>query len=206
MNMMGTLFVISAPSGGGKTSLVKALLTKLDNIKVSISHTTRPPRSGEENGVNYFFVDEQQFVQLEKAGHFLESAKVFNNYYGTSKEWVISQLQAGIDVILEIDWQGARNIKQQLNCVGIFILPPSPEVLLERLQARNQDSDEVIASRMAKASQEISHYHEYDYVVVNDNFERVLEDLVAIFKTQRLRIDTQKKRYEKLLASFEANE
>ncbi len=203
MTLMGTLFIISAPSGGGKTT---ALLRKLDNVKVSVSHTTRAPRVGEREGINYFFVNETQFQQYQQANHFLESATVFNHHYGTSKEWVLSELRSGIDVILEIDWQGAQHVKAQMDCVSIFILPPSREVLLARLQARRQDSAEIIATRMAKASQEISHYHEYDYVVVNDNFEDVLEDLIAIFKAQRLRTTVQEQRYEKLLASFDVNE
>lgn len=199
---LGTLFIISAPSGGGKTSLVSALVEKLDHVKVSVSHTTRAPRVGEVDGVNYFFVNDAQFKQYQQNDYFLESAKVFDNHYGTSKEWVHKQLQLGIDVILEIDWQGAMRVKEQMDCVSIFIIPPSQEALLERLKARNQDSEQVIASRMSKASQEISHCHEYDYLVVNDNFANALEDLIDIFKAQRLRTPRQKIRYENLLDAF----
>lgn len=200
--MLGTLFIISAPSGGGKTSLVAALLEKLSHVKVSVSHTTRAPRMGEVDGVNYFFVSEAQFKKYQQNDYFLESANVFNNFYGTSKEWVLKELEAGRDVILEIDWQGANHVKAQMECVSIFIVPPSKEALLERLMARKQDSDEVIASRMSKASAEISHCHEYDYLVVNDNFELALEDLVNIFKAQRLRTARQKIRYKDLLETF----
>ncbi|MGD9591911.1 MAG: guanylate kinase [Candidatus Berkiella sp.] len=200
--MRGTLFIISAPSGGGKTTLVAALLQKLSNVKVSVSHTTRAPRVGEVDGVNYFFVSDEQFGNYQKANHFLESAQVFNHYYGTSKEWVLSQLDSGCDVILEIDWQGAMRVKAQMDCVSVFILPPSKEALFARLQTRNQDSKEVITSRMAKASSEVSHFKDYDYVVINDSFENALDDLITIFKAQRLKMTSQKQRYEKLLASF----
>ncbi len=203
--MHGTLFIISAPSGGGKTSLVNALLQKLDNVKVSVSHTTRAPRANEKDGVNYFFIDEAQFRKLEAENHFLESAHVFNNHYGTSKNWVQSQLAAGTDVILEIDWQGAKRVKEQMDCVSVFVVPPSRDALLARLVDRNQDTKEVIASRMAKASQEISHFVEYDYVIINDNFEQALEDLMAIFRAQRLRTRNQEQRNEALLASFNEN-
>jgi guanylate kinase len=202
MSVLGTLFIISAPSGGGKTTLVNALLQRLSNLKVSVSHTTRAPRNGEQDGKNYFFVDEQKFLDLQEKGIFLETAKVFNHWYGTSKTWVMDQLDQGVDVVLEIDWQGAQRMKEQMDCVSIFILPPSREILQTRLQARQQDSAEVIALRMNKASQEISHYTEYDYVVVNDNFEDACEDLVSIVRAQRVKTPFQKRRYEKLLASL----
>lgn len=201
--MKGTLFIISAPSGGGKTSLVSSLLKNLNNVKVSVSHTTRSPRVGEENGVNYFFVSNDEFNALKSNDHFLEHAAVFDHYYGTSKQWVMSELESGIDVILEIDWQGANRIKAQMDCVSIFILPPSRDALVERLRSRKQDSEQVIASRMAKASEEISHYCEYDYVVVNDNFDQALLDLITIFNAQRLKTVCQKQKYEKLLVSFD---
>ncbi|MBN9286513.1 MAG: guanylate kinase [Gammaproteobacteria bacterium 39-13] len=202
MEFLGTLFIISAPSGGGKTSLVNALIEQLHMIKVSVSHTTRAPRVGEVHGKNYFFVDQAEFEQYQADGVFLESATVFNHSYGTSKNWVLEQLQAGVDVILEIDWQGARRVKEQMPCVSIFILPPSREALLTRLEGRQQDSPEVIASRMEKASHEISHYSEYDYVIVNDNFKTALEDLVAVLKAQRVRTSIQKQRYAALFASL----
>jgi guanylate kinase len=200
--MTGTLYIISAPSGGGKTSLVNALLAQLDNIQVSISHTTRSPRQGEVDGKNYFFVNEAQFIRLKQEGIFLESARVFENYYGTSKEWVMAQLKAGIDVILEIDWQGMQRVKAQLDTVCIFILPPSREALMTRLKQRAQDNHEVIAARMNKVNEEISHYREYDYAVVNDDFDVALQDLLAIIRSQRLRLEIQQARLETLVTSF----
>lgn len=185
--MKGTLYVISAPSGGGKTSLVNTLVQDVPDLCVSISHTTRAPRVGERDGVNYFFVDETTFFTHQQQGHFLEYAKVYQHFYGTSKQWVITQLGAGKDVILEIDWQGARSIKAQLPCVTIFILPPSVESLAQRLRDRGQDDEIIIQNRMAKASDEISHSVEYDYQIVNDRFEPALRDLYTIVRANRLR-------------------
>jgi len=202
MNAQGTLYIISAPSGGGKTSLVSAMLANLENITVSISHTTRGPRVGEMEGKNYFFVDESTFHQHQQAGIFLEHAKVFNHWYGTSKTWALEQLSKGHDVILEIDWQGARNVKAQMDCVSIFILPPSREILLKRLINRSQDSEAIIEARMEQASQEISHNAEYDYVVVNDDFNLALADLMAIINANRLVSEKQQVRYSSLLASL----
>lgn len=202
MRTLGTLFIISAPSGGGKTSLVNALLQQMQGLTVSISHTTREPRLGEIEGKNYFFVDETTFENYQQKGIFLEHAKVFNYWYGTSKTWVLEQLKSGLDVILEIDWQGARRIKEQMECVNIFIVPPSRDILLTRLQDRRQDSEEVIEQRMAQASHEISHYSEYDYVIINDNFESALADLAAIVRSQRLTIARQKQVYEQIFASL----
>lgn len=202
MSIRGTLYIISAPSGGGKTSLVNALVKQAPDICVSISHTTRAPRVGEIEGVNYFFVDEPGFKAYQENGHFLEYAKVFNHWYGTSKEWVLNQLQQGKDVILEIDWQGARRIKEQMECVTIFILPPSLESLSARLRERGQDNEEIIQERMAKASEEMSHYPEYDYVVVNDHFDSALSDLHAILRTQRLRTPAQQGRYGHVFAAL----
>ncbi|HRE31652.1 MAG TPA: guanylate kinase [Candidatus Berkiella sp.] len=206
MNLSGTLYIISAPSGGGKTSLVNAMLAQLSNITVSISHTTRVPRVGEIEGKNYFFVDEATFRHHQETGIFLEHAKVFNNWYGTSKTWVLEQLAQGIDVVLEIDWQGARVVKEQMDCTSIFILPPSREVLLKRLVNRSQDSQAIIDVRMKQASQEISHHTEYDYVVVNDDFELALHDLKSIIIANRLRVMKQKVRYETLLNSLVVKE
>lgn len=201
--MTGKLFIISAPSGGGKTSLIKEILTKIPNLVLSISHTTRAPRPGEVHGKNYFFVSEAEFLKLQKEGDFLESAKVFDNYYGTSKKWVKDQLQKNNNVILEIDWQGANIVRQQLATIGIFILPPSKEVLAKRLAARQQDSVEVISKRMQKAGQEISHYAEYDYIVINDSFEQAASDLVSIIKDEKisgnLTIAHQKERIKTLV-------
>lgn len=198
----GTLFIISAPSGGGKTTLVNALLSELSGLVVSVSHTTRAPRKGEIEGKNYFFVDEQRFQQLQQQQEFLEHAKVFNYWYATSKKWVMEQLKSGIDVILEIDWQGAQRVRNLMPCVSIFILPPSREVLLSRLEARQQDSAEIISHRMNKAGQEISHCLEYDFTVINDNFDSALMDLVAIIKAERVKTKRQQQRNETLLKSL----
>lgn len=202
MRPAGKLYIVSAPSGGGKTSLIKALIELLPQLKVSVSHTTRAARQGEVNGINYFFVDEESFSQYQQQGLFLEYAKVFNHWYGTSKKEVLSALEAGIDVILEIDWQGARRVKEQMACISIFILPPSREALLERLKGRQQDSKEVIDARMQAASDEISHYAEYDYVVVNEVFEEALKDLAAIIRSQKLKTVYQKEQHHSLLTQL----
>lgn len=199
MPSLGSLFIISAPSGGGKTSLVNALIDKVSDLKISISHTTRLPRAGEVEGKNYFFIDEKLFTIHRDQGLFLEHANVFNHWYGTSKKWVMDELQQGTDVILEIDWQGARRVKEQMDCVTIFIIPPSTEILYERLNKRMQDPPEVIEARMAQARNEISHYAEYDYLVVNQDFDLALKDLETIVKANRLSILHQKTRYAPLL-------
>lgn len=197
----GTLYTISAPSGAGKTSLVKALIEADLQLKVSVSHTTRPMRSGEVDGKNYHFVDKQAFDAMALEGEFLEHATVFGNSYGTSQRWVSDQLAAGSDVILEIDWQGASQIKQVMGdqVVRIFILPPSVEVLQQRLTGRGQDDESVIAARMAEAVAEISHYVEADYLVVNDDFNAALAELQAIVSCQRSHIDRQKARLARLI-------
>lgn len=199
----GQLFIIAAPSGAGKTSLVSALLESVPDLQVSISHTTRPKRPIEENGTNYFFVDERRFLDMQAAGDFLESAKVFGNYYGTSRKWVTEALNQGIDVILEIDWQGARLIYELMpQTVGIFILPPSMEILQKRLTERAADDPAVIESRMTQAAQEISHYGEFDYLVVNDVFEQALDELKLIIESQRLRTKRQELRHRDLIVSL----
>lgn len=196
----GTLYIISAPSGGGKTSLVNALLESVANLEVSVSHTTRPPRPGEKNNIDYHFVTEKAFENLIAKKNFLEHAKVFGNYYGTSRVWVEKKLKAGIDIILEIDWQGARQIRSMMpDAIGIFILPPSWQILEKRLRQRAQDEKSVIAKRMAQAHDEVAHYHEYDYLVVNDNFAKALADLSAIIRVRRLRLPVQKKEQASLL-------
>ncbi len=183
----GSLFIVSAPSGAGKTSLVNALTGRDERVHVSVSHTTRAMRPGEEDGVNYFFVDKERFEDMQRAGNFLESAEVFGNCYGTSSEWVELQVRAGNDVILEIDWQGAQQVRNEWpDCVSIFILPPSRDTLLERLTKRGQDDSSIIEQRMHKAVSEMSHYMDYDYLVVNDDFERALGDLHAILRARRL--------------------
>jgi len=184
--------MVSAPSGAGKTSLLKALLEQDEQLHVSVSFTTRPQRPGEVDGKDYHFVDQETFLQMVDEGSFLEHAHVFDNYYGTDRNEVIAQLEQGYDVMLEIDWQGARQIRSSLSeTVCIFILPPSEEVLLQRLTARGQDDAAVIERRMRDARAEISHYHEYDYLVVNDDFSHAMEELRAIIAAQRLRQEHQ---------------
>lgn len=181
--MSGKLFILSAPSGAGKSSLAKALMQALPNLAVSVSHTTRAPRPGEEHGVHYYFVTREDFENKVKAGDFVEHARVFDNYYGTARTSIEQLLQAGKDVILDIDWQGARNIKQHMpGAVSIFILPPTRAALEERLRGRGQDSPETIARRMHDAVAEMRHYSEFDHVVVNDVFDAACADLVAIIQ------------------------
>jgi guanylate kinase len=193
---LGTLYIVSAPSGAGKTSLVKALLERLSGAVVSVSHTTRAPRAGEQDGVDYHFLDKVKFEQLVEGGEFLEHAQVFDNYYGTRRASVVERLEADEDVILEIDWQGARQVSEAFpQAVSIFILPPSREALRERLTTRGQDSDEVISRRMADAINEMGHYGEYDYLIINDDFDVALLELEALFRARRLRNDAQQQRY-----------
>ena len=188
----GTLYIISAPSGAGKTSLVKALLEQDAKVRVSVSHTTRAPREGEVDGVAYNFVSLAEFDQVIDAGQFLEYAEVFTNKYGTSKLWVEEQLAAGIDVILEIDWQGAQQVREKMpNALSIFILPPSRAELERRLTGRGTDSAEIIAGRMAQAESEMSHFGEFDYLVINDQFDEALNQLQAIFTANRLKMGVQ---------------
>ena len=199
----GTLYVVSAPSGAGKTSLVKAMLERDSGILVSVSHTTREMRPGEVDGVDYNFVAMDEFNKMIEAAAFLEFAEVFTNKYGTSQLWVQEQLDNGKDVILEIDWQGAQQIRRLMpECLSIFIVPPSKEALRERLNNRGQDSEEVIEHRMSEAVSEMSHYGEYDYLVVNDEFDTALNDLHSIFVAQRLKLDNQQDRQSELLTSL----
>lgn len=196
----GRLYVVSAPSGAGKTSLVAALLEADSDIEVSVSHTTRSARPGEVDGVNYHFVSIEAFEQVITESGFLEHAKVFDNYYGTSKTWLEQRLAAGKDVILEIDWQGAQQVRQLMpDTLSIFILPPSKAALRERLQGRGQDSDEVIERRMADATSESSHYHEFDYLVINDKFDEALHNLITIFKANRLLTPVQSAQSKEIL-------
>ncbi|WP_100657652.1 guanylate kinase [Alteromonas flava] len=206
--LLGNLFILSAPSGAGKSSLIKALLTKHEGslrqqngaLQVSVSHTTRQPRPGENDGEHYHFVTHEEFEALIKQDAFFEWAEVFGNYYGTSRVVIEETLAQGVDVFLDIDWQGARQVKKQLpDAVGIFILPPSIDVLRERLDSRGQDSAEVIAARMQKAKDEMSHYHEFDYVLVNDDFETTLEALGAVVFAQRERLVNQQLRNKALI-------
>jgi guanylate kinase len=196
----GTLYAISAPSGAGKTSLVKALIESINDLIVSVSHTTRAARDGEQNGVNYHFISDTDFQQMLKDDLFLESAKVFDNYYGTSKQEVVKKLNDGIDVILEIDWQGAKTVRRLMpDMLSIFILPPSRAILEERLRSRATDSDEVIARRLSGAAEEISHCVEFDYLVINDDFSVALKDLQSIIYSQRLRQVVQMPKIKNLL-------
>lgn len=192
----GILFLVSAPSGAGKTSLVNALLENAgesdSQLCVSVSHTTRPKRPGEEEGKNYHFVTQEQFLELRDAQAFLESAEVFGNLYGTSRSWVEEKLDAGWDVILEIDWQGAKQVKSMMTgAVSIFILPPSLEALRERLTNRGQDESAVIDKRMAEAVNEISHFDQADFIVINEDFNEALQDLEAVIHSARLGIAHQ---------------
>jgi len=196
----GSLFTVSAPSGAGKTSLVKSLIESTSDLSVSVSHTTRPKRPGETDGVNYHFVDDPKFVEMIEAGDFLEHAQVFSNRYGTSQAWVEQTLQSGVDVILEIDWQGALQVRKRMSdTIGIFILPPSTESLRERLTGRGQDDNDTIAKRMAEAKSESSHYSEADYLVINDNFDTALTELRSIIQASRLQLKKQSVRHLRLL-------
>ncbi len=198
--MLGTLFIISAPSGAGKTSLVKALRQQQPEIALSISHTTRTPRPGEQNGIHYHFVDESQFLKQLQNEEFLEYARVHDHLYGTSRRSVLDQIEAGKEVILEIDWQGANQIRKQIqNVISIFILPPSLEVLRQRLQARGQDHPEIIEKRLKNAIAEIHHCTDFDYLIINRQFETALAELMAIFTANRLRYDAQSKRHAQLI-------
>lgn len=180
------LFALAAPSGGGKTSLVKALLEQDDSLRLSISHTTRPPRPGERDGIHYHFVDEAQFASLEKLGAFLEHARVFGHHYATGREAVEREFARGHDVLLDIEWQGVRQVREAFpDCCSIYILPPSLQALRERLATRGQDSTNVIARRMSEARSEISHWDEFDFIVINDDFQEALVDLQSIIRHGR---------------------
>lgn len=199
-NGPGTLFTVSAPSGAGKTSLLAALVERNPELQVSVSHTTRARRKNEQDGVDYHFIDRPTFQAMLADHAFLEHAEVFGNYYGTAAAWVKDQLASGIDVILEIDWQGGAQVKQLMpDTQSIFILPPSRETLHERLQGRGQDDEATIARRMSQAVSEMSHFVDYDYLVVNADFERALDDLAAIVASRRLRVASQAVRHAELL-------
>lgn len=196
----GQLYIVSAPSGAGKSSLLNALRARMPDVVISVSHTTRTPRPGEQDGVHYHFTDVEIFRQQVADGNFLEYAQVFDNYYGTSRLSVNAQLESGRDVILEIDWQGAQQVREKAeNVISIFILPPGIEALSERLLGRGQDSDETIQRRMRDAKSEMSHYPEYDYVVINDVFATALEELLSIFRSERLRLARQVQQHKALL-------
>jgi guanylate kinase len=196
----GCLFVLAAPSGAGKTSLVRALLEREPGIRLSVSYTTRPPRPGEADGVDYHFVDEGRFLALKAAGEFLEHAHVHGNWYATSSTWLKRETELGHDVLLEIDWQGAAQVRRLIpDAVHVFILPPSLESLRERLERRGQDSPEVIARRLDAARDEMAHCSEFDYVIMNQDFARAVDDLSAIVRTARLAAARQTVRIGALL-------
>jgi guanylate kinase len=199
----GKLIIVSAPSGAGKTSLVAALVTDDDSLCVSVSHTTRPKRPKEEDGVNYHFTDEQTFLNMLQDGDFLESAEVYGHHYGTSQKWVNEQLEKGQDVVLEIDWQGAAQVRNLYpeSCY-IFILPPSLETLTERLRHRAQDDEAIIAKRMEEARTVLQHVCEADYMVVNDEFDTALADIRAILRAQGLTVTAQRFNLAELLTSL----
>jgi guanylate kinase len=202
----GTLYIVSAPSGAGKTSLVARLLETRADLTVSVSHTTRPPRPGEEDGRHYHFTDAETFLAMIEDGAFLEHARVFDNYYGTSRAAVEGELEKGLDVILEIDWQGAQQVRRLMpGCQSIFVIPPSRAALEARLRGRGQDSDQVIERRLREAVKEMDHHREYDYLVVNDVFETALADLQSIFEANRLRLRPQIERHRQLLEDLLAS-
>jgi guanylate kinase len=204
MSRTGKLYVIAAPSGTGKTTLVKALIESLPDITVSISYTTRAKRPSEIDGVNYHFVTETEFKKMIAHNDFLEHATVFQHFYGTSRSWVNKTLQQGLDVILEIDWQGCRQILKLIpDAVSIFILPPSLTDLADRLKKRNQDHPDVIEKRLADARETVSHLHEFKYLVINADFEHALSDLTTIIRAHRLEETAQSKRHAKLLTELQ---
>ncbi|HLP97926.1 MAG TPA: guanylate kinase [Sideroxyarcus sp.] len=198
--MSGNLFIVSAPSGAGKTSLVSALLKSNKQIALSISYTTRAPRPGEVDGREYHFVSREQFLEMAQRGDFLESAEVYGNFYGTSQSWIEKQLAAGRDILLEIDWQGAAQVRKLMpQAISIFILPPSLAALETRLNGRGQDSAEVIARRLQAAKEDISHVAEFDYVIINDKLDEALRQLEAAITAVGLRRDSQLSRHASLI-------
>ena|SRR3990167_9806223 len=204
MAEMGNLYVIAAPSGTGKTTLVKALTELMAKVTVSISHTTRPRRPNEMHGVNYYYVDKQTFERMILEHHFLEHAVIFDHYYGTSKQWVEETLAKGMDVILEIDWQGYQQIKRLFSfSIGIFILPPSMEELRERLIKRNQDDPTIIKKRLVDTKETVSHIKEFDYIILNEDFEKALYDLQTIMTAGRLLTRCQFNHYSKLIENLD---
>ncbi|TXF10596.1 guanylate kinase [Pelomicrobium methylotrophicum] len=201
--MTGILFIVAAPSGAGKTSLVAALLQRDPKLRLSVSYTTRPPREGEVDGRHYHFVDRATFQAMLERGEFLESAEVYGNCYGTSQRWVSEQLASGTDVLLEIDCQGAAQVRRLMpEAVGIFVLPPSLKVLRERLERRGTEQPEAIARRLAAAQGEMRRVSEFDYVIINDQFDEALEDLTSVVRAERLKVARQMERHGRLIESL----
>ncbi len=199
----GNIYVVTAPSGTGKTTLVRALLAADPKVQLSVSFTTRPPRAGEVNGKDYNFVSREEFERMIADCALLEHAEVFGNYYGTSQVWIESMLAQGQDILLEIDWQGAQQVRRLLpEAIGIFILPPSLATLEERLRGRGKDSEEVILRRLSAAREEISHVDEFDYVVINDHLDEALHDLVAIVRAERLKLGKQSTVHQAMIAGM----
>ncbi len=201
--MAGNVFIVTAPSGAGKTSLVHALLARDVRVRLSVSWTTRAPRPGEQEGEDYHFVTQAAFMAMLEAGEFLETAQVYGNYYGTSESWIRMQIAAEEDVLLEIDWQGAQQVRKLFpSAVGVFILPPSLSVLELRLRVRGQDEPDNVARGLSAAREDISHALEFDYVIINDDFDTALTDLLAIVRAERLRVSAQQQRYAALFTRF----
>ncbi|AXK71124.1 guanylate kinase [Lysobacter sp. TY2-98] len=201
--MRGTLFIVAAPSGAGKSSIVNAVLARDPNISLSISFTSRAPRPGERHAEHYHFVGKQEFEDMVAAGDFFEHALVHGDWKGTARQSVEPQLNSGRDVLLEIDWQGARQVRAQVpDAISVFILPPSRAALEERMRKRGQDSEDVIAQRLAAAREEMSHYGEFDYLIVNEDFETAVAEMCAIFTASRLRRDPQVARHQRLITAL----
>ena len=199
----GNVFVVTAPSGAGKTTLVAALLAADQNVQLSVSFTTRAPRAGEVNGKDYHFVERAEFERMINAGELLEHAEVYGNYYGTSQRWISEVLDNGRDILLEIDWQGAQQVRRLFpEAIGLFVLPPSVDVLETRLRNRGKDSEETIARRMAAAREEISHVEELDYVIVNEHIDEAVRDIVSIVRAERLTLPRQSVRHAALITSL----
>lgn len=205
--MSGSLFVVSAPSGAGKTSLVQALLNINPQIDLSVSYTTRPPRPGEQDGKDYHFVTREAFTIMSARGEFMESAEVYGNMYGTSQTWISQEVGKGRDILLEIDWQGAEQVRRLFpECISIFILPPSLQALEQRLKGRGKDSAEVIAKRMAAVREDVAHVAEFDYVIINDNLNEALRELNAVVLSARLRGAKQLARHQNLINQLQQPE
>jgi guanylate kinase len=205
--MPGNLFIISAPSGAGKTSLVQSLLKHDPHIELSVSYTTRDPRSGEQNGKDYHFVSRDTFLEMAKRGEFLESAEVYGNLYGTSQTWIRQEIARGRDLLLEIDWQGAAQVRRLFpDCISIFILPPSLAALEQRLKGRGKDSDAVIAKRMAAVRDDVSHVAEFNYVIINNDLNDALRELAAVVLSARLRSSQQLSHHQDLINQLQKPE